>query len=93
MQDQWPPKRWRFAAAASWIDEIGIREAVGYILPKLFANPDPDYLGSFEDAIMFYTKDPLIQEILAEIGTDYQPPLVFNGRTFNQIEFEELIVL
>ena len=93
MKDQWPKRRWRFAAVAPWIDAVGKREAIGYLHPKLFANPAPDYLGSFEDATVFFTKDPLVQEILEEYGTDYQSPLIINGRTFDQIEFEELILL
>ena len=92
MKERWR-KRWRFTAAAPWIDEIGRPEAIGYLHQKLFANPDPDYLNSFEDANAFYTDDPLIREILEEYGTDYESPLIINGRTFAQIEFEEIILL
>jgi hypothetical protein len=93
MKDQWPPRRFRFAAVALWIDEVGKREAIGYLHPKLFANPDPAYRGLFADATVFFTKAPLVQDILWEVGEDYQAPLVITNRTFDGIEFEEIILL
>jgi hypothetical protein len=92
MKDQWS-KRWRFAAVAPWIDEIGKREALGYLLPKILGCLDPSHLSWLEDTTAFYTKNPLIQEILEDIGTEYQSPLVITNRVFDGIEIEEVIVL
>ena len=93
MKDQWPPRRFRFVAVAPWIDEVGKRKAIDYLFPKLFANPDPDYLRSYADTTVFFTKDSLVQDILWEVGQDYLTPLTITSRTFDGIEFEEVILL
>jgi len=93
MKDQWPPRKWRFAVVAPWIDEVGKGEALDYLLPKILGDLDSNLLSLLVDTTAFYTYNPLVQDILWEVGTEYQSPLVITNRTFDGIEFEKAILL
>ena len=92
MKDQWS-KCWRFALAAPWIDEVAKRKAIAYFYPKIFGKLDPSLLALIEDIAVFYIDHPLVREILEEVGTEYQAPLVITNRRFGSIEIEEAILL
>ena len=93
MKDQWPPRRWRFALAAPWIDEVAKRKAIAYFYPKIFGKLDPSLLALIEDIAVFYIDHPLVREILEEVGAEYQAPLAITNRIFGSIEIEEAILL
>jgi hypothetical protein len=92
MKDRWR-NRWRFSLSAPWINEIGKGPATAYFYPRIIGRLDENLLAMLEDVAVFYIGHPLVQDIIKEVGIDYQTPLVMNGRRFGSIEFEEIILL